>query len=319
MRKVLITGITGFAGSHLAELLVKSGKYEVIGTHVSDRHLSNLDNVKGNVTLYKFNLSEATAIQNLIGKLKPDTIFHLAASTSVPESFKKPAEILMNNIISELNILEAVREHNLSNSRIVIIASAHVYGMVNAKDLPISENTGFKPDNPYAVSKIAQDYLGLSYHLSHKLNIIRLRPFNHIGPRQSPEISISRFAKIIAEIEKEKSDPMIKVGNLSAKRDFTDVRDMVRAYLIASEKCTSGEAYNIGSGVSYSIKEMLNKLISLSGKKLKVLIDPSLYRPSDIPELRCNPFKFRQATGWEAEIPLEKTLQDMLDYWRKVV
>lgn len=316
--KILITGITGFAGSHLAELLVTKD-LEVTGTHISDRHLNNIETVKDKVKLYKVDLVNAEDTFNIVGEVKPDIIFHLAASTSVSDSFKKPAEVITNNAASQVNILEAVKIHNLLSTRIVITSSAHVYGQVSADRIPIDESTPFRPDSPYSVSKITQDYLGLSYFLGYKIPIIRLRPFNHIGPRLSPEISISRFAKMIAVIEKEKCEPVLKVGNLSAKRDFTDVRDMVKAYYLAGEYCVPGEAYNIGTGITYMIKDVLDKLLSLSQRKITIEVDNALLRPSDIPELRCNPDKFKQITGWKPEIPIEKTLKDILDYWRGIV
>jgi GDP-4-dehydro-6-deoxy-D-mannose reductase len=318
-KRVLITGSTGFAGSHLAELLVSKGTSIVYGTHLTDREISNLDAVKEQVKLYKVNLLKAEETFRVIEEVHPDIIFHLAASTSVADSFNKPADVITNNAASEVNIFEAVRALNLVNTRIIITSSAHVYGLVSQDSLPIDESTPMRPDSPYSVSKITQDYLGLSYFNGYKLPIIILRPFNHAGPRLSPSISISRFAKSIAEIEKGIQAPVLKVGNLSTKRDFTDVHDMVKAYVLAAERCTAGEAYNIGTGVSHSMQEMLDKLLSISTVKITVTSDQTLFRPSDIPELRCNPIKFKKATGWEPEISIEQTLQSTLDYWRKVI
>lgn len=318
-KKVFITGITGFAGSHLAELLNSQNNYNISGTHLSDRHLDNLENIRGVVNLYKVNLLDSEKIKKIIGDERPDIICHLAASTSVAESFTNPSEMLMNNITSEVNLLEAIKHHGLNTQKILIISSSHVYGNVNVMDLPIDEKVDFRPDNPYSVSKIAQDYLGLSYFLAYKLPIVRLRPFNHIGPRLSSKISISRFAKAIVEIEKGKSEPALRVGNLDAKRDFTDVRDMVSAYSLSFDHCIIGEAYNIGTGKSYSIREMLDILLSYSSVKISVESDRSLFRPSDIPELRCDAEKFKAATGWTPKASLNKTLEDMLDYWRKVL
>ncbi len=318
-KKVLITGITGFAGSHLAELLSSESEFEVYGTHISDRQVDNLAGIKDKIKLFKVNLLESEEVNKVVAEILPDVVYHLAASTNVADSFKNPSEVLVNNISSEVNLLEALRRNNLLQTRVVIISSAHVYGLVDISDLPIDENVSFKPDNPYSVSKIAQDYLGLSYFLAYKMPIIRLRPFNHIGPRLSPGISVSRFAKSIADIEKGKSEPVLKVGNLEARRDFTDVRDMVNAYLLASENCTPGEEYNIGTGKSYTIKEILDQLLTFSKTEIRVESDISLFRPSDVPELRCNPAKFKQATKWNPEVKIEQTLLDLLDYWRKVV
>lgn len=318
MKKVLITGITGFAGSHLAEYLISKNEYVISGIHSSDRNLDNIKRIKDKIELLKIDLNDSQKTTEVIQKQKPDIIFHLAASADVGRSFENPSEFLVNNTTSQLNILEAIKKTQLK-AKIVIISSAHIYGLVASSSLPINESVPFNPDNPYAVSKITQDYLGLCYYLAYKLPIIRLRPFNHIGPRLSPSISISRFAKLIAEIEKGNAEPVLTVGNLSAKRDFTDVSDMVHAYVLASEKCLPGEAYNIGSGVSHTIQELLDKLLSFSTAKITVKTEEALFRPSDNPELRADSTKFMQATGWKPEIPIEKTLQDTLDYWRSVV
>jgi GDP-4-dehydro-6-deoxy-D-mannose reductase len=319
MKRALITGITGFAGSHLAEALVKQGTWEVFGIHASDRHLQNIESIKDNVTLQKVNLLDGPETNRVIAEVKPDVIFHLAASTFVGDSFDNPAEFISNNAASQVNVLEAVRANNLTETKIIVVSSANIYGLVDPNDLPINEKVQFNPDNPYAVSKITQDYLGLSYYLSYNLPIIRVRPFNHIGSRLPASISISRFAKQIAEIEKGLQEPIMKVGNLEAKRDFTDVSDMVRAYMLAAEKGKNGEAYNLGTGVSHKIGDVLEKLISLSTVSIRVESDQSLFRPSDIPDLRCDASKFKSATGWEPIVPLEKSLQDILDYWRHIV
>lgn len=318
-QKVLITGATGFAGSHLAELLVQDNQFEVAGTHISDKHLNNIEQIRDKIELHKVDLQNAIETKKIIAQVKPDVIFHLAASTSVFESFDKPIEVITNNISAQINVLEAVKEQKLLGTKILITSSAHVYGYVSPDDLPITEQTQFRPDNPYSVSKITQDYLGYSYFMAYSQHIIRLRPFNHIGPRQSPDLSISRWSKVIADLEKGNKEPILKVGNLSTFRDFTDVRDMVKAYVLAAKHCKDGEAYNIGSGTSYSMQKMLDILLSYSKVSIKVEIDQSLLRPSDIPKLEADSSKFRKATGWEPEIPIEKTLQDTLDYWRKVI
>lgn len=317
--KALITGITGFAGSHLAEALAEQGTWEIFGIHASDRHLQNIESVKDKVTLYKVNLLDASETNRVIAEVKPDVIFHLAASTFAGDSFDKPAEFIANNSTSQINVLEAVRANNLMDTKIIVISSAHVYGLVDPNDLPINEEVPFTPDNPYAVSKITQDSLGLCYFLSYNMPIIRLRPFNHIGSRLPASISVARFAKQIAEIEKGMREPVMQVGNLDSKRDFTDVNDMMRAYILAVEKCKNGEAYNLGTGVSHKIGDVLDKLISLAHVPIKVESDESLFRPSDIPDLRCDATKFKEATGWEPTVPLEKSLQDTLDYWRSLV
>jgi len=226
---------------------------------------------------------------------------------------------MKNNIASQMNVLSGIKDNNLFDTKVLVVSSGEIYGLVRKHDLPIDEETKFMPTSPYAVSKIAQDFLGLQYFLSYNLKIIRVRPFNHIGPRQSPSFVVASIAKRIAEIEKGKRKPVISVGNLSAKRDFTDVRDMVRAYTLAIEKGKSGEVYNIGSEKSYKISEVLDNLLKLSKVKIKVNIDKNLLRPVDIPELLCDATKFKNLTNWRPEIDINTTLKDTLDYWRSIV
>lgn len=318
-KRVLITGITGFAGSHLADLLVKQHDYNITGTHLSDKHLDNIFSIKDKISLHTVNLLDTEATKKLVKEVKPDVIFHLAASTHVGDSFQNPIDVITNNVNSQINVLEAVKDADLKDTRIVITSSSHTYGLVKPDDLPIDETTPFRPDNPYSISKITQDYLGLQYFLTYKLHIVRLRPFNHIGPRLSPGVSISRFAKFIAEAEKGIQKPVLKVGAMTTKRDFTDVRDMVRAYVLSLDGCEEGEAYNIGTGKSHTIQEVLDKVLALTKINITVESDDTLFRPSDIPELRCNAAKFTKATGWKPEISLDQTVKDMLEYWRAVV
>lgn len=319
MKKVFITGITGFAGSFLAEYLISLGNFAIKGTYLTDESLSLIAGIKDRIEPIKLNLLDDRKVNVLIDKYKPDIVFHLAALTSPADSFQNPAATITNNVTAQINILEAIRKSNLLDTKILIISSADVYGIVDKKDLPIDEKTEFRPTNTYSVSKIAQDFLGFQYFLSYGLKIIRVRPFNHIGPRQSPKFVVASFAKQIAEIEAGEIEPTIFVGNLSAKRDFTDVRDMVKAYLLVAEKGDIGDVYNIGSGSSYGISEILDKLLSLSKKQIKIKIDKSRFRPSDEQELICNRKKITDKTGWEPTIPLETTLKDTLDYWRKII
>lgn len=316
MKKALITGISGFAGSFLAELLLNNG-YEVHGTHISD-DLGNVADIEERLYLYRVNLLHKKEVEDCIFSVSPDVVFHLAALTSPAESFREPEKIVTNNIIAEINLLEAARVNNIS-LRIIITSSAEVYGLVKPEDLPVNEDTALRPGSPYAVSKIAQDFLGLQYKLSYGMDIVRARPFNHIGPRQSPDFVVSAFAKQIAQIEAKKIPPSIKVGNLDAKRDFTDVRDMVNAYLLLAQKGESGEVYNIGSGKSHKISDLLKMLLALSNVKINVDVDPAKLRPSDTPDIYTSIEKINKATGWRPTIPLEQTLKDTLDYFRSNV
>lgn len=323
--KCFITGITGFVGSFLTENLVSKGSYDISGTYLLDKSLENLSGIADKVRLCKVDLQNYEDLKKIITDEKPDYIFHLAALTAPGESFKNPSEFLINNISVQVNILEAIRAAGIS-PRTLIVSSAEVYGDVVPSDLPIDEQTPLRPVNPYAVSKLTQDFLGLQYFLTYKLPIVRVRPFNHIGPKQSPSFVVASFAKKIAEIEKGlpagkqgSIEPVLKVGNLTAKRDFTDVRDTVEGYVKILEQGEAGEVYNIGSGRSIQIQEIVDKLLSLSTKKIKVEQDQSLFRPVDVLDLVCDSSKLKQAVGWEPKIPIEQTLRETLEYWRSQV
>lgn len=286
---------------------------------MSDSSLQNLSRVKDDIRLFKVDLKNAENVQKIIHEIKPDKVFHLAALPAIGDSFRNPSETIVNNATIQINLLESIRLEDLFETRVLVVSSADTYGIVAPENLPIDEDTPFVPNNPYAVSKITQDFLGLQYFLSYGLKIIRVRPFNHIGPRQSPNFVVPDFAKKIAEIEKNKTAPALSTGNLTAKRDFTDVRDIVQAYSAILMSGKIGDVYNIGSGVSYKISEILDKLLSLSKVKIKVQTDSSLTRPSDSAELLCDNRKIRKMIDWEPTTPIETTLKDTLDYWRAIV
>jgi len=320
--KILITGITGFVGSHLAEYCLTQSKAKVYGTvlshHLGDE-LKRIEHIKDRIELFECDLTNRVAVVRVLNKVKPDKIFHLAAQSLVPTSWKSPEDTLVNNIISELNIFEVVRELKL-NPVIVITCSSEEYGLIFKNELPVKETNPLRPLSPYAVSKIAQEKLALQYHYSYSLKTVLTRFFNTEGPRRGQEFVTSNFAKQIAEIEKGKREPIIYVGNLETKRDFNDVRDMVRAYWLASEKCKFGEPYNVCSGEARSIRSVLNLLLGLSKvKNIKVKQDPERLRPSDVPILQGDSSKFRKQTGWKPKIPFEKTMEDLLNYWRENV
>lgn len=313
MKKILITGAGGFVGSHLIKYLQDNTDYTIYATAYSNN--SHATNLLPGSHLFVGDLTDYSYTEKVIMDSQPDIIFHLAALSVVHNSVKKAQKILTSNLILQHNLLEAVKSHS-SSTRIVAICSANEYGKVDASDVPIDELTPLKPLNPYAVSKITQEFLSLQYHLAYGMDIVILRPFNHIGERQSDNFAISAFAKQIVSIEKGLQDKL-KVGSLDAIRDFTDVKDMVKAYVLAATKCEPGEIYNIGSGSGVSIQDALSMLIKLSTSKIEIEQDESRMRSSDVPLLIADSSKFTKLTGWKPEILLEKTLERVLNYWRE--
>lgn len=315
--KVLITGITGMAGSHLAEYLLGQGNCEVHGTF---RWRSNKDNISGfekDLYLHECELREPHAVIRLLQEIRPQRIYHLASQSNVAASWNSPRETLVNNITAQLNIFEAVRHLDLPNTRIHVAGSSEEYGMVYEHELPVNEINELRPLSPYGVSKVAQDTLAYQYYKSYSLHVVRTRAFNHTGPRRGDVFVTSSFARQIVEIEMGTREPVIRVGNLEAKRDFTDIRDVVKAYVIALERCEPGSVYNIGSGTAYSIKQVLDFLLSMSKLIIEVKKDPARIRPSDVQVLICDGSRFIDKTGWKPQIPFKKTLSDLLEYWRE--
>lgn len=314
--KVLITGITGFVGSHLADFLLEKDNIEVYGIERWRSNCENIEHIKDKIRLIECDIRDSSSVKRVIEEVKPDHIFHLAAQSFVFTSWHAPAETLTTNIIGELNIFEALRELGI-NPKIHIAGSSEEYGMVRKSELPIKETNPLRPLSPYAVSKVGQDLLGYQYYMSYGLNIIRTRAFNHTGPRRGEVFVCSDFAKQIARIKKGKQEPVISVGNLEAIRDFSDVRDIIKAYWLAMEKCKSGEVYNICSGRGYKISEALDILLTLSKVNAKIGQKPNKMRPSDVPILVGDSSKFRKQTGWKPQIPFEQTLKDLLAYWQE--
>lgn len=318
MKKILITGASGFVGTHLAQHLLSLGNGEIHGTYLTDDSMERSP-VKDKIKFHKVNLQDRNQTEQLIKDVLPDEVYHLAANALVTVSFSDPLGTFHNNVDPQVNLFESLRVNNLFNTRVLITCSSEEYGFIDAKDLPMNESTPLRPANPYAVSKVAQDFFGLQYFIAYKMPIIRVRSFTHVGPGQAPGFVVADFAKQIAEIENGKNEPLIKVGNMTTRRDFTDVRDMVRLYQLLMEKGTSGEVYNAGSGMSHIIQEVMDKLIALSPIPIKLEQDPAKFRPADVPEIRADMTKTEQVTGWSPKIPFETTLKDTLDYWRKIV
>ena len=345
--RVLISGITGMAGSHLTDYILDNfPDAEVFGlcrwrsrldnlAHLTAKGLvdttcleqgfnpeaEGLPSANGSkrVRLFHCDLMDAAAVRRVVKAIAPDRIFHLAAQSFVPASWQAPAQTLETNVIGQVHLFEAVLAAGL-DPLIQIAGSSEEYGMVYPEETPVKESNPFRPMSPYGVSKVAQELLALQYHRSFGLRTVVTRAFNHEGPRRSEVFVTSSFAKQIATIEKEKpAEPVVLVGDLSAQRDWSDVRDMVRAYWLALEKGTPGEVYNIGSGVARTVSKMLNTLLACARVKVEIKQDPGRMRPSDVRLLVADSTKFRQQTGWQPQIPFEQTMSDLLDYWRQRV
>jgi GDP-4-dehydro-6-deoxy-D-mannose reductase len=314
--KVFISGVAGFAGSHLAELLLRED-YEVYGLI---RYRSKLDNIRHiipKLSLVYGDLRESHSIDKLMQDIKPDQVFHLAAQSFVPMSWLAPCDTIETNVNGTINLFEAVRKLD-KEVKIHFAGSSEEYGFVREDECPIIEEQSLLPQSTYAVSKIAGEKLCYQYVKSYGMKIVSTRAFNHTGPRRGEVFVTSNFAKQIAEIENG-AEPVIHVGNLKAQRDFTDVRDMVKAYLLAIKVCQYGVPYNICSGRAISIESLLNRLLSLSKVKVEVVQDADRMRPSDVPLLLGDCTLFHNTTGWERSYSLDDTLEDLLNYWRENV
>jgi len=314
--RALITGITGFAGSHLAEyLLAEHPEVEIFGLYRWRSRMENLDGVGDQVTMIEADMRDYTSIFKALEESRPDVVFHLAAQSFVPSSWRAPNDTMITNITGQTNLFEAVRALSI-DPVIQIACSSEEYGMVYPDEVPIKESNPLRPLSPYAVSKVAQDMMGYQYFQSYGLKVVRTRGFNHTGPRRGEPFVTSNFAKQLAEIEAGQREPVMRVGNLDAVRDFTDVRDMVRAYWLAVTKARPGEVYNVATGTGITIRELLDQLVALTRVEVRVEQDPDRMRPSDVERLVGDASKFMADTGWEPQIPFSKTLADILDFWR---
>ena len=317
MKRALITGISGFAGSHLAEFLLNEG-IEVYGMIRWRSKLDNVTHIKDRLKLLETDIRDGHSVQRAIEESTPDYVFHLASQSFVPMSWRAPADTMETNVIGTIHLLEAIRQIKC-DPVIQIAGSSEEYGMVYPDELPIKETNPLRPLSPYGVSKVAEDLLGCQYYRSYGLKIVVTRAFNHTGPRRGEVFVSSSFSKQIAEIEKGLIEPIIYAGNLSAKRDFSDVRDVVKAYWLAVTKCEYGEVYNICSGKERTVQSVLDLLLGMTNQKVEVKQDPSRMRPSDVDILQGDCTKFKEKTGWKPQIPFQKTIKDLLDYWRELV
>ncbi|MCM1215136.1 MAG: GDP-mannose 4,6-dehydratase [Lachnospiraceae bacterium] len=319
-KKILITGITGFAGSHLMDYLLEHTDYEVYGIKRVNSSLRNIHHALDRITLFDADLLDETSLIKVLREACPDQIYHLGALSWVTPSWNMPAVYMQTNAVGTINLFEAMRVTGCS-ARVLTSATPEEFGDVPKELLPITEETRIRPINPYAASKVAQDMVCITYHASYGMDIVRTRAFNHEGARRDKHGAIASFAYQIARIEQGLQEPVIKVGNLSATRNFTDVRDTVRAYYLAMEKGVSGELYLIGTDQIYTMEQVLHMLIAASVKadEIKVEVDPARVRPTELMTFIGDYSKFKSMSGWEIQYPLQETLTSVLEYWREFV
>lgn len=296
MKNILITGVAGLAGSHLERYILENQ----LG------HISDLD----------VDLMNAAAVEKFIGQIKPDIIFHLAAQSSIPASFANPVESVNNNVIPAIHLLEALVKNKLK-THILLAGSSEEYGLVLPEELPIRESNPLRPLNPYAVSKVAMDLLGWQYFKNYGIYVVRTRSFNNLGASFKKPDATNDWIRQIVQMEKGLCKPVLKVGNLETARDFIDVRDVVRAYWLALTKGEAGEVYNISSGKSVAMGEILKNLLNLTSVKVDVVQETARLRPADLPKAYGDYSKLREQTGWVPCISLKQSLQDMVDFYRK--
>jgi len=316
--RVLVTGVSGFVGGHLAEHLAAAGDL-VVGLSASGQWPAGLAHLARQVRIERCDLSAVAAAElaELVTRKAPEAIYHLAAQANPQASLGDPLGTWALNLGGALNLLEAVKASGVK-ARVVLVGSGVCYGNPGPEHLPVSEDCPLRPNNPYAASKAAADLLGVQHFLSHGTDVVMVRPFNHAGPRQSSSYVLSALARQVAEVEAGRK-PRVEVGNLDIVRDFTDVRDVVRGYRLLAEKGAPGEIYNLGTGRGTKLADALQTLASLSGRPVEVHVDPARVRPVDQPLLIADPAKLRAATGWEPRFTAEQTLADMLDDWRAAV
>jgi GDP-4-dehydro-6-deoxy-D-mannose reductase len=315
MSRVLITGIAGFAGSHLAEEVLKDSTNFVAGIHHPE-HTPQHSIQNDHFQLYHIDILRSEALQDLIRELSPEVIYHLAGLAHVQESWVNRRATIETNFLGTFNLLEACRDLT-RYPKILLVGSGECYGVVPHQEQPISEARPLVAASPYSVSKIAQEILGIQYAVADKLPVYISRPFNHTGARQKETFVCSAFAMQIAKGELGLSEPEISVGNLTARRDFSDVRDVVAGYIAIVEQGRPGEAYNICSGNAVSIQEVLDILLSHSTKKFRVVSDPTKIRPVDMPLMLGTAEKLQRETGWRTRYTIRDTLLDLLNYWRE--
>ncbi|MEO0077745.1 MAG: GDP-mannose 4,6-dehydratase [candidate division WOR-3 bacterium] len=307
MSRVLVTGIEGFVGPHLARRLAAEG-HTVLGLHRAEPKESLP------AELYPGDICDFEHTRSLLDRTRPDSIIHLAGLSSVAASETYTLATYEVNALGTLKLLEAVRQLEL-RCRVVLISSADVYGRSNV-GRPLTEDDPPLPMSPYALSKLMTGEAGRFFHRTYGMDVVILRPFSHTGPGQSPDFVFAKVASGIADIERGRREPVIEMGNLDVRRDYTDVRDVVRAYSLALAHCVAGETYNVTSGRPVVLSHGVNTLVKMARVPVTIRVSPARFRPHDIPVLTGDPARFYQATGWQPEIPFEQTLRDLLEYYR---
>ncbi len=316
-KTILITGITGMVGSHMADYILENyPDFKIVGLKRWRSPMDNIEHIKDKLELYNGDLKDMASVIDLLRKVRPDVIYHFAAQSYVPVSFTMPVETLETNIIGTANLLESLRILSM-NPFICICSSSEVYGQVLPNEVPIKETNPFRPASPYAVSKVGEDMIAWQYFTSYRMNIVRTRLFTHCGPRRGDVFAESSFAKQIAEIETGKKEPVIYVGNLDSVRTYLDVKDAVRAYWL-TQQCPAGEVYNIGGNQTMKVGEMLDMMIGMSPMKdkIRIEVDTKRLRPSDVTLQVPSTERFEKVTGWRPMIPVSQTFSDLLNYWR---
>ncbi len=313
MKKALIIGAAGFVGGYLIRQLQNADGYAVAVTKMPQETIPG-----DGFDVYDLDILDRGAVETLLAQVRPDCIFHLAAQSSVFLSWQNPGLTIDVNIKGSVNVMDAIRTLDYK-PRVLLIGSGEEYGHIGQEEIPISEENRIRPGNIYAATKACQNLIGKIYVDAYRMDFMSVRAFNHIGPTQAPVFVVADFCRQVAEIEHGMREPVISVGNLSAKKDFTDVRDVVRAYSMLIKYGKAGETYNVGSGHAVEIREILDKILSMSEKNITVKTDPAKLRPVEVPIIEADISKLRACTGWERQIPLEQTLRETLDYWRMKV
>ncbi len=317
--RVLVTGIDGFVGSHLAELLLSVAGVEVHGTLHPDAQGTNIRHIASRLHLHRVDLLDSAAMETAFEQVRPARVIHLAAQAFIPVSVSDPVLTFRTNIDGGITILELARKtagHGGSGCSVLIVSSGEVYGRVSPDCQPITEDAPLRPSNPYAASKASIDIIAQEYRHSFGLDVKVVRPFNHAGPRQSPWFVCSEFGRQIASIALGKAPPRMNVGNVEARRDFTDVRDVVRAYWAIFETPPHDAVFNVCSGTAQRIGDIVSMLETIAGISVEIVQDEKRMRPYDIPVIFGSHDKLTRASGWSPSIPITQTLKDVYSYWR---